>query len=490
MGKSKQSVAAVTLAALMLASCGGGGYSDTGGGGGTGVPVVVNPTPTPTPTATCGLAARQSFVKAVIDEWYLFPNDVASGVNPASFSDSQSYIDALVAPARALGKDRGFTYITSKAEEEAFLSSGSSAGFGVRLSYDAASQRVIIAEAYEGAPALAAGIDRGTAILAIGTTSGNLRTIASIVAAEGLDGITNALGANDPGVSRVLQISDAAGTRNVTVAKTVYDLDPISDRYGAKIITEGGQNYGYINLRTFISSADPQLRTAFLNFRNQGVTNVIVDFRYNGGGLVSIAELMGELLGRNRTASEVFSQTNFRPSKSAENSRDFFSAQPESIAPTRIAFIGTGSTASASELVINSMLPYFGTNMTLVGSNTFGKPVGQVGFDKTGCDDRMRVVAFATVNANGQGDYYSGLGSKITNSCAANDDLGLPLGDAREASVRAAIDFLAGRSCTTRIAAVGGGLAAQASNVRVQAEPEMLIPDRPSAAQRELPGLF
>ena len=491
MGKSKQPVAAVTLAALMLASCGGGGYSDTGGGGGTGVPpVVVTPTPTPTPTANCGLAARQSFVKAVIDEWYLFPNDVASGVNPASYSDSQSYIDALVAPARALGKDRFFTYITSKAEEEAFFSGGSSAGFGVRLSYDQAGQRVIIAEAYEGAPALAASIDRGTAILAIGTNSGNLRTIANIVATEGTVGITNALGPNDPGVSRVLQISDAAGTRNVTVAKANYDLDPISDRYGAKIIAEGGRNYGYINLRTFISSANPQLRAAFLNFRNQGVTDVIIDFRYNGGGLVSTAELMGDLLGRNRTSSEVFSQTNFRPSKSAENSRRFFTSQPESIAPTRIAFIGTESTASSSELVINSMLPYLGANMTLVGSNTHGKPVGQAGFDKTGCDDRMRVVAFATGNSTSAGDYFGGLAPKITNSCAANDDLGLPLGDAREASVRAAIDFLAGRSCTTRIAEASVGAAAQANNVRVQAEPEMLVPARPSAAQRELPGLF
>src|SRR3546814_2419651 len=64
----------------------------------------------------------------------------------------------------------------------------------------------------------------------------------------------------------------------------------------------------------------------------------------------------------------------------------------------------------------------------------------------------MRVVAFATGNASGQGDYYDGLAPKIANSCAANDDLAFPLGDPREASVRAAIDFLAGNACTTRIA--------------------------------------
>ncbi|MFZ5727301.1 MAG: S41 family peptidase [Pseudomonadota bacterium] len=486
MTKSRQSLTAMTLAALLLASCGGGGGDSSLGSGG---PVTVTPTPTPTPTANCALAARQNFARAVIDEWYLFPGDVAAGVNPASFSDVQSYIDALVAPARALNKDRFFTYITSIAEENAFLSSGSSAGFGVRLVYDAANQRLLIAEAYESAPAFAAGIDRGTAIIAIGTTSSNLRTIAEIVAAEGTAGITSALGPSDPGVTRVLRIADAAGTRDVTVTKADYALDPVSDRYGARIISEGGRNYGYLNLRTFIGSADDQLRAAFADFRAQGVTDIVIDFRYNGGGLVSTANLMGDLLGAGRSG-QIFSQTLFRASKSAENDEHRFAPGSQSIAPTRIAFIGTGSTASASELVINSMLPYLGTNMTLVGGNTFGKPVGQIALDRAECDDRMRVVAFATGNAAGQSDYYDGLAPKIANSCAAGDDLNFPLGDPREASIRTAIDFLAGNACTTRIAEASVGAAARSSGAPMSAEPEMLVPDRPSAAQRELPGLF
>ncbi|RYD43557.1 MAG: peptidase S41 [Sphingomonadales bacterium] len=485
MGKSRQPVAAVTLAALMLASCGGGGGSSTAGSGG---PVTVTPTPTPTPTATCALASRQAFAKAVIDEWYLFPSDVAN-VSAASHGNVQSFIDALVAPARALNKDRFFTYITSIAEEDAFYASGSSAGFGVRLTYDAVNQRIVIAEAYEGAPAFAAGIDRGTAIVAIGTNSGNLRTVANIVSAEGTAGLTNALGPNDPGVSRMLRITDAGGTRDVTVAKADYSLDPVSDRYGAKIITEGGRSYGYLNLRTFISSADNQLKTAFADFGARGVTDIIIDFRYNGGGLVSTANLMGDLMGANR-AGQIFSQTRFRPNKSAENDEHRFDPGAQSIAPTRIAFIGTASTASASELVINSMLPYLGTNMTLVGSNTYGKPVGQIALDKAECDDRMRVVAFATGNATGQSDYYDGLAPKITNSCAAGDDLTVPLGDPREASIRAAIGFLSGAACTTRIAEASAGAAARRSSASMLAEPAMLTAERPSAAQRDLPGLF
>lgn len=491
----RRSISSLTLAALLLTGCGG----DGGGGGSTPIAVAPTPTPTPPPAASgCALADRRIFARDVINEWYLFPADVATATNPAGFTDVQAYIDALVAPARAQGKDRFFTYITSIAEENAFFASGASAGFGVRLAYDAAARRLFIGEAYEGAPALAAGIDRGTEITAIGTTTGNLRSVSDIVAAEGSAGINAALGPSDAGVTRVLRIVNGSGTQVVSVTKATFSIDPISDRYGARIIESGGKRYGYLNLRTFISSADAQLRAAYLDFRNQGITELIIDFRYNGGGLVSTAELMGDLMGRNRFPTELFSRTDFRPEKASNNERDFFSPQPESVAPMKIAFISTGSTASASEFVINGMLPYLGTNMALVGANSFGKPVGQIAVDRAACDDRMRVVAFSTGNATSQGDYFTGLASKVSRTCAAADDVSIPLGDAREASIRTAIDFLAGRSCT----AIQGGADGQTANApgdsaqRTETvmldgnEMVPLVPARPTAPQREVPGLF
>ena len=484
----------VLCAVAALSACSGGGG---GGGGVSSGPITSTPGPTPTPSSSssaCTLRARQDWALAQLREWYLFPETLPTSPDPTAYTTVEDYIDALTANARALRRDRFFTYLTSIAGENAFFSSGASAGFGIRLATDTGARRVFVTEAFEGAPALAAGIDRGTEIVAIGTTVANLRTVTAIIAAEGSAGVSNALGPNTAGTTRLLRVTDASGTRDLTVAKADYSLSPLSDRYGAKVIDDGGRKVGYINLRTFISTADPQLRSAFGNFRAQGVTDIIVDVRYNGGGLVSTAELIGDLLGGARSTSEVQGYTTFRPEKASNNETRFFRREANALSPTRIAFIGTGGSASASELIINAQIPYFHTNAALIGTNTYGKPVGQIALDQSACDDRLRVVAFATQNAARQGDYYDGLATTVEASCQAGDDFTRQLGDPAESSTRQALDFLAGRSCT-RIgaSATGSGIGASAQSsqsAKLTARRDLLIPERPTPAQREVPGLF
>ena len=473
----------IVILAAGATACGGGGGGNSGGGTVIVPPTSTTPPPPPTTSNACSLSNRQDFAFSVLNEWYLFPETLPSSLSPAPFSSVQAYIDALTATARGQGRDRFFTFITSIQEENAFFASGSTAGFGIRLAYQGS--RVFVIEAFEGAPALAAGIDRGTEILAIGTSSTNLVTVTDILASQGPNGVTNALGPNTAGTSRVLRINDATGTRELTVTKANFNIDPLSSRYGVKVIDNGGQRVGYINMRTFISTANDQLRTAFADFRAQGITNFVIDFRYNGGGLVSTAELMGDLLGGNRFSSDVFSTTRFRPSKSSNNETKRFVVQPQSVSPVKIAFISTSATASASELVMNSFIPYLRANAALIGSNSFGKPVGQIAIDQAACDDRIRVVAFAKDNAAGQGDYYSGLAATMGATCAAADDITRPLGDPTEASLRTALDFVAGRSCTP----VSTGQSAQSTTARNDRR-VLPLPQDPSVAQREVPGSF
>ena len=472
----------IVILAAGVTACGGGGGGGSGGSTVT-VPPTIITTPPPPSSSACSLSNRQNFAFSVLNEWYLFPETLPASLSPAPYSTVQAYIDALTATARAQGKDRFFTYITSIAEENAFFASGATAGFGIRLLYQG--NRVFIMEAFEGAPALAAGIDRGTEILAIGTTEANLATVSSIIAAQGANGVSDALGPSTAGTARVLRVTDAIGTRNLTVTKANFNIDPLSSRYGVKVIDNGGQRVGYINMRTFISTADNQLRTAFADFRAQGITNFVIDFRYNGGGLVSTAEVMGDLLGGNRFSSDVFSVTRFRASKSSNNETRRFQPGSQSVSPVKIAFISTNATASASELVMAAFPPFLGANAALIGSNSFGKPVGQIALDQASCDDRIRVVAFAKENAAGQGDYYSGLIGTMRASCAAADDISRPLGDPQEESLRVALDFVAGRACTPATA----GLSAQ--DDRVVIEPQVLpLPQNPNVAQREVPGAF
>jgi len=462
-------------AALLVSGC-GGGSGGSGGGGGTSA----TPTPTPAPgVAGCSLREREDWALAQLSEWYLFPTALASGANPAAYSTLPDYVDALTATARAQGHDRYFTYVTSIASEDAYYSAGSNAGYGFRIAVDTTGLTVL--ESFEGAPALAAGIDRGARITAIGNSPSTMRDVSDIMAAQGSAGVDAALASGSANTTRVLRVTDASGTRDVSVTQADYTLLPVSSRYGAKTIDDGGRKVGYINLRTFISPANSALTTAFAQFQAAGVTDVIVDLRYNGGGLVSVAETLASLMGRNRATSDVIDYLSYRPEKASQNYTGFFAPQTQSLAPTRIAFIGLSGTASASELVINAFIPYLHANAGLIGGNTFGKPVGQIAVDRPQCDDRLRIIAFAVQNSAHQGDYYSGLASKVEASCRAADDTSKPLGDPNEASTRAALDFIAGRSCT----AIAGSQSPQAAGAQ-----HLLIPEHPTTAQREMPGSF
>ena len=470
-----RTILSATLA-FSLAACGGGGGNSGGGGGG--------PIGGGGSADQCSLGARQDWVLGQMNEWYLFPNLLDTSVSKSNHASVQSYINALVAPARARNRDRFFTYITSIEEENDLIQNGSNAGFGIRLTYDIDARRVFVVEAFENAPAFAQGIDRGTEILAI-----DGQNVADIMAANPdnpAGAVSNALGPSEPGVRRNLRIRQPDGTRTtVLVTKAEYNLDPLSNRYGSLILDNGGTKVGYINLRTFIvDNASRQLRDAFAQFKAQGIEQVILDFRYNGGGLVSVAELLGDLLAADKVGQE-FSTTIFRQSKSENNETYNFSSQPQAIAAMKIAVIGTDGTASASELLPNAFIPYLGRNIALVGSDTFGKPVGQIARDRSACDDRLRLVAFRSVNKDDNGGYYDGLASVMPRTCAAADDYLVPLGDPREASISTALDFLAGRSCTAIGAADKDGT--------VQArlpQRELMMPSEPSAAQLRIPGLF
>lgn len=451
---------------LLLAACGGGGGDDSGD----------SSTP---PSGSCTETSAKQFVLNVARDWYLFPDLLPASVNIGNYATASELLDALTAQARTQKIDRDFSYVTTRQADQAQFQ-GQNAGFGFRLR-DPTDQRLFLVEVFETAPAAAAGFTRGTEIVAIDAGSG-YRSIASWLSTD--PKLSEALGLSNAGVSRGFQyrLPGESNIREITIVKAEYDLDPIADTGGVRVLPlTGTAGVGYLNFRSFISTASDDLPAAFDQFRQRGLTDFVIDLRYNGGGLVRIEEQFASLLGAALDGRLAQTQEFNSARGAAENESYSFDPQPQSVAPVRIAFITSDRTASASELLINTMKPY--VQVAIVGANTYGKPVGQSGFGETGCDTLLRLITFRTVNSLNEGDYYDGLASRIPDACAAADDIGHAMGDPAESSTAAALSWLSSGSCPA------GLIASTGSSKTLRPESPSLM--RSAAPADELnPGIY
>ncbi len=462
------SLLALSALTTLLAACGGGsgGGAGTGGGGSASNP--------------CSETARKQWVLNVAREWYLFPDLLPATVDVAAYATAEELLDALTATARAQGKDRFFSYLTTRTAENSLLGEGQFVGFGFRSRTDAGN-RPFILDVFEGSPAADAGLQRGDEVVAVDEGSGFVPVSQSL--ADGTRSFTDLLGAADAGVQRGLRVLRNGLAIEMQLVKRTVTIDPVPDPFGTRVLpVTGTTGVGYVNLRSYISTADAQLRTAFQAFRAQDVRDFIIDLRYNGGGLVSTAELIDNLLGGDRTSADVQYTVEHSPGKSAQNSTVRFQPQAQSVRPVRIAFLTTDATASASEININAMHAW--AEVAIVGADTYGKPVGQLAFDlANSCPDRLRLVTFRTANASGVSDYYDGLAASMSFACAADDTLGAPMGDPADGLTQAALQWINTGACAS---VIGSSVAGQAKTSPSSRYP---LARQPSAVERWLPGI-
>lgn len=458
------STAAAALVSVVLAACGGGG---SGSGLSAGGP--------------CSVTNQKQFVLDAAREWYFFLELLPTSFSIANFATAAEVLDALTATARAQGKDRFFSFLTTPQADSSFFQEGQFIGFGFQSRIQGS--QLFLTDVFEGSPAADGGFTRGAEVIALDSGSGFV-AMATILASD--PNLQQAFGPSQEGVQRGFRIRLPAGQQfDVTLSKRIVTILPVPTAGGVAILSlpsNPSVPVGYIRLRTFISTAETPLRNAYAQFLAQGIQNFIVDFRYNGGGLVSVAELIGDLNGGSRSAADVYSNMRFNASKSANDVTRRFRQQPQSVAPVRLAFITTNATASASELVVNSMEPW--VEVAIVGDDTFGKPVGQSAFDLSGCDLRLRLVSFKNTNANGEGDYFDGLGSTLAFACAAADDLNRAPGDGLESSTSAALFWLGTGACGQIMGAPGVLLQKAQAGIRLPLSRVM------TPGQAYLPGLF
>jgi len=406
----------------------------------------------PPPAAdNCSSTAQKQFVLDFMRAWYLWNDLLPANVDINAFASPEELL-AFLTTVQPLDN---FSFINTLVADQQFFGEGKYEGFGFSTQFVAADD-LRLTRVFVDSPANAAGLARGQQILEL-----NGRTIAAIEAAEGVGAVFN----TSPLTFTMREPNNNEFT--VLITQGIVTIDPVPQSRIISVV--GTPGVGYIEFAQFISTADPKLDVVFGQFRAAGVTDVIIDMRFNGGGLVSTAELLGDYLGGFAWDSFLFSETLFNADRASNNTQEFFEVRTNSLGLSRLIIIASPGTASASELVTNSMEPYF--DVTVVGDRTFGKPVGQIGVEF--CEKVLRPTAFQTVNADGFGDYFGGLPA----DCIVADDLEIPVGADNDPNVEAALTYIQTGACP--VASAPGVLSK--SEVRASAQKV----DRRGPPQRE-----
>lgn len=404
------------LSVLSLAACGGGGDSSFTG--------------PQTDSSACSNDGQKNYVLDNLYAWYLWNDLLPGNISIADYASPEELVVRVTTefgPKDASGAPVDlFSSVGSAVADAQFFGEGQYEGFGFSWRF-VATDDARLSRVFSDSPAALGGLERGQRILSL-----NGRSIAEINAAEGV----NAVFAAATVVFEMQRLDSSVFSAELS--KGIVTIDPVPQY---RIIDgDNGMKTGYLELAQFISTAEPVFDTVFADFMAAGVEDVIIDLRYNGGGLVRTANLLGDYLGAFANDGRVFSETLFNADRAAlNNSSDFFQRQGNSINLSRLVVIATGGTASASELVTNSLAAYF--DVTIVGARTFGKPVGQIGLEF--CDKILRPTSFRTVNAAGEGDYFGGLPV----DCEAPDDLDFAVGSDADPNMIAAMSYLNSGAC-------------------------------------------
>lgn len=406
----------VLACGLALTACGGGGGGD-----------LASP-PTSTDTPGCDVASQKDWLRAYMADQY-FWTGTSPNPDPAGYSTLQSYYDALLFTGDAVVPKDKWSYITPTAAYSQFFGAGKTMSYGVFVNGLEAVLPLRMRYVEPKSPAATAGLKRGDIIV-----SANMRSAAELMSSKDFSVLTPAA----VGDSLTLQIDSGTGPRAVTLTAASFDLTPVS---ASQVLTlPNGSKAGYVVLKDFISQAEAPLTAVFANFRAQRATELIIDLRYNGGGLLSTSNLLASLVAGDTAAGQVFTQLNRNARNQAANSTFRLATAP---APTfnRVVVLTGSRTCSASELLVNGLKPY--VNVITVGAATCGKPFGFYPVDH--CGSTFSAVNFETFNGAGQGRYYNG----IAPTCVAIDDFKGELGTATEGVTAIAAEYLSTGVCST-----------------------------------------
>lgn len=235
----------------------------------------------------------------------------------------------------------------------------------------------------------------------------------------------------------------------------------------------GNETVGYFQFNTHNSPSEKALKDAVTQLSAASINDLVVDLRYNGGGLLAVASQLAYMVAdKNKTSGKTFELVKFNDKHQTVNPVTGEQIRPIPFIPTTVGFtkglkegenlptlnlsrvfvLTSESTCSASEAFINGLR---GADIEVIqiGGKTCGKPYGFYATDN--CGTTYFTIQFQGVNDKGFGSYASGFepeqASPITGvqvpGCLANDDFSQPLGNQNEAMLKTALEYRATGKC-------------------------------------------
>jgi carboxyl-terminal processing protease len=412
----------------------------------------------PFPDLAGSVLTEKLWVRSWINDQYLWYREVPTDVDIDKAATPIDYFDEEKTPAKTpSGKDKDqFHFTMDTAAWDAESQGGVEAGYGVEWALLASRppRSLVVAFLQPDSQAAAAGLVRGTKVI----------TVDGVDLENGtdVDTLNNGLfptALNAPHTFEILKPGDTAST-TVTLTSSTVMIQPVQN---VKAIDDGaGHKVGYFLFTDHIATAEGELSTAIQTLSTAGVTDLILDMRYNGGGLLSIASQLGYMIaGASRTSGKAFETLAYNDKHTDNNeTAPFFNTTGGGTAlPTlnlsRVFVLTGADTCSASESVMNS-LAGVDVQVIQIGDTTCGKPYGFLPADN--CGTTYFAIQFQGVNNKGFGDYADGfVPGQTFAGCAVDDDFTHELGDPAEKRVAAALAYRTTGSCSAAAAPVPPG---------------------------------
>ncbi len=498
-----------SLALAVLAACGGGGGGDSG---------TASPAPTAGSEASLCAAPRsgvdpltgraypdrpgsvrneQNWLAAWTRDTYLWTHEVDYG-NPASFPRAVDYFNVLKTNAvtgTGHAKDRfHFTYDT--AAWNALSQAGVDVGYGATWAVTSSRPPRDVAVAYTepGSPAaaLSPALARGARILQVDGVD-----VVNDDTPEGIGKINAGLVPQKLGESHQFVVRDlgAAANRTITLVASNVTSAPVQN-----VRTVAGGAVGYLLFNEHIATAEAPLIAAINQLKAAHVSDLVIDLRYNGGGLLDIANRLSYMVaGPAKTSGQPFDLFQFNDMKPGLNPVTlkpnlpvpfFTTSSTGAPLPTlnlsRVYLLTSAGTCSASEAIING-LRGVDVEVVQIGAATCGKPYGFYPTDN--CGTTYFSIQLQDANAKGFADYADGFvprngptagiaaGAVLPGCLVASDDFAHALGDPAEARLAAALQYRANGSCPPLPVAAAAAPSAQGATDGEGRATQLAVPD-------------